>query len=191
MYISAEEKRLVDEVFQNAMQVTYEQYIIGFLGKVVRHNDTDVTSFFMQFKKLVRGLLREVFQSKGEWVVGLKRGGGGGNKKASVLKNSVNTEAISINKNECSVASCVFLFLRICGNGLETLGTSLEPCNILIILNPGTTILGRMPNRSRINKLRWEMESEHISSFRPHLDQYFTSIRLGSTCIQLDTKDTT
>ena len=27
-------------------------------------------------------------------------------------ENSVNTEAISINKNECSVASCVFGFLR-------------------------------------------------------------------------------
>ena len=60
-----------------------------FLWKVVRQNDTNVTSFCMQFKKLGRGLLRWAFQTEGERVVSLKRGG---NKKGSVLENSVNTE---------------------------------------------------------------------------------------------------
>ena len=69
-----------------------------------------MTSFCMQFEKIGRGLLRGAFQSDMEWVVSLKRGG---NKKGSVLENSVNTEAILINKNECIAASCVFSFLRI------------------------------------------------------------------------------
>ena len=43
--------------------------------KVVRQNDTDVTSLRMQFEKEGRWLLREAFWSNGEWVDSRKRGG--------------------------------------------------------------------------------------------------------------------
>ena len=44
-----------------------------FLWKVVRQNDTDVTSFCMQFEKIGRGLLREGKRRVG--CVGQREGG--------------------------------------------------------------------------------------------------------------------
>ena len=46
-----------------------------FLQKVVRQSHTNVTSFCMQFEKIGRGLLREAFQSEGEFLVNQKRWG--------------------------------------------------------------------------------------------------------------------
>ena len=46
-----------------------------FLLKVVRQNDTDMKSHFMQLEKVGRGLLRKAFLGEGECYVGLKRGG--------------------------------------------------------------------------------------------------------------------
>ena len=61
----------------------------------------------MQFEKAGRGLLREAFYREGECFVSQKKGG---NKKAFVLENAVNTKAIRRNKKECSVSSCVFSY---------------------------------------------------------------------------------
>ena len=46
-----------------------------FLLKVVRQNDTDMKSHFMQLEKVGRGLLRKAFLGEGECYVSLKRGG--------------------------------------------------------------------------------------------------------------------
>ena len=46
-----------------------------FLQKLVGQQRTDVTSFCMQFEKIGRGLLRQAFQSEGEYFVSRKRGG--------------------------------------------------------------------------------------------------------------------
>ena len=46
-----------------------------FWGKVVRRSDNDVMSFHMHFERMGCELLREAFQSEGEFVVSLKRGG--------------------------------------------------------------------------------------------------------------------
>ena len=87
------------------MRKVSEVYNCVFLLNVVRQNDTNVKSFRMQFEKIGHGVLQKAFRGEGECVFSRKRGGG--NKKGSVLEIAVNTEAILINKNKCSLASCV------------------------------------------------------------------------------------
>ena len=62
----------------------------------------------MQFEKSQRGLLQEAFRSEGEGTNNCKHGGKRG---GLVLENKVNIGGLSVNKNECSVASCISFFL--------------------------------------------------------------------------------
>ena len=64
--------------------------------------------FCVQFEKVGRGLLREVFWREGEGIISQKRGG---NKKGSVLENAVNTEAIQVNteKSKHTASNAAFI----------------------------------------------------------------------------------
>ena len=46
-----------------------------FLWKVIRQNDTNLTSFFMQFEKVGCGLLQKAFQSEGSGLLAEREGG--------------------------------------------------------------------------------------------------------------------
>ena len=58
------------QIVQSSLTVKVQVVYNCFLRKVVRHNDTDVTSFCMQLEKVRRGLLAVAFQSEGECFVG-------------------------------------------------------------------------------------------------------------------------
>ena len=74
-----------------------------FLWKVVRQNNIDVTSRFMQLEKVGRGLLREAFGGEGECYLSLKSEGQ--IRKNRSWKRQVNIETLKVNKNKCSVST--------------------------------------------------------------------------------------
>ena len=52
-------------------KVVYNCFFVGSR----QENDTNVTSFCLQFEKIERVLLQEAFLNEEEWVVSLKKGG--------------------------------------------------------------------------------------------------------------------
>ena len=74
--------------------------------KVVRQNDTDMTSHFMQFEKVGRGLLQKAYRGEGECYISLKRVGQ--IRKDQSWKTQVNIGTLEVNKQSNFVRDKLF-----------------------------------------------------------------------------------